>query len=235
MTGFGVQKKKPTTMMHKGYFEKGKENGVGIRYPSARQKGLYLGDFCNGFRKGYGKQYEIDKSADEYKKVSELISDVSTTEDVTDYLKLIYKGQFSGDHPNGYGIYYKNDGYVLKGKFRRAKFYKGRMWVYLSKEDKKLDKPYFKGYCTNWHYKLAIGHVYDNEGKICYTGQFNCEDFVKDGYGYVDESESKSDSKSTRKYFVYKNGESVREMTPKEIKILNKMFNMRNLKQILGI
>ena len=85
-----------------GEFRYDAPNGKGILYTvNDNESYLYVGNFINGSKYGFGKLYEIDSTSHELE------------------YKLIYIGEFKKDRFSGKGIYYHSNGNI---------FYEGN-WV----------------------------------------------------------------------------------------------------------
>jgi hypothetical protein len=48
----------PDKYLFKGYFKLGKRNGIGMLKTIGGSKIVYIGDWKNGIKEGYGKQIE---------------------------------------------------------------------------------------------------------------------------------------------------------------------------------
>jgi hypothetical protein len=170
--------------LYVGYFSKNKLNGKGLKYIPEKEH-IYRGDFVDGMRHGYGKdyrknsKYEGQFSFDKKNGKGEIVLNTGD----------VYKGEFKNNKITGFGHYiWKNNyheyiGNFLNGKFHGEGFYK---WG---------NNQYFKGKYING-VKEGKGEIGFNDGKKCFINFINGKPYGKgtliDSDGNIIEAEFES-------------------------------------------
>ena len=139
----------------------GERNGKGKEYTIINNKLIFEGDYIDGKKTGYGKEYYEEKFSSE--------------------MKIKYEGKYLNGKRNGKGIeYYNNGGIKFEGIFLFGQRYKGKGYdkdgknIYELEEGKGYIKEFgdFNDIMFEGEYPNGKGKEYFNKEKIKFEGDY---------------------------------------------------------------